>query len=518
MGEYAEAAGGRLDPDEVAAVFAQILDGLAYAHERGVVHRDLKPGNILICGSAPKHRTPNTEHSVFKIADFGLVRLVGEEWVRSQAELSVKMSMSIGGMQTELPEGAGTSTKSMLGTFEYMSPEQKDGKEATAASDVYSVGMMMYRLLTGKQVGPRPPSHYVKGLVPAWDDLILTALEEDATDRFADAAGMRERLPMEGETPVEPVLVDAAHEDLSASPTRQAGVRLPDRAQQPLAQLPPEPTPPPAPKSPPPTPQTDPTAGNALGMEFVCVETGTFLMGSDQAGTLYNEKPVHDVTLTQPFWIGKYTVTQGEYEKLTGKNPSHFQDEEVLKNGFLGIGREVRRASRPRSPLERVSWHDANNFCKALTDRERRAGRLPEGYVYRLPTEAEWEYAARGGAKSRGYKYSGSNNADEVAWYDNNSGGETHEVGQLKPNELGLYDMSGNVWEWCYDWYNDDFYGRSSKTNPVNTAAASTRVRRGGGWYYSARCCRAAFRSRRELIFTSYILGFRVVLAPSISE
>ncbi len=489
MGEYAEAQGGRLDSDEAAAVFAQVLDGLAHAHQHGVIHRDLKPANILIC-------TDGDGYATFKIADFGLVRMIGEEWVRSQAELSVKMSMSIGGMQTELPEGAGASTKSMLGTFEYMSPEQKRGEDATPASDVYSVGLMMYRLLTGKQVGPRPPSYYVKSLDLAWDELILTALEEDASGRFADAAAMRERLPGEPSTASEASSVQHKPQPARPEPIRADTPTASDAA----------------------SPADDPTAGNELGMEFVRVEPGTFQMGSDQADAYKDEKPVHEVTLTHPFWMGKYPVTQGEYEKLTGRNPSHFQDEDVVKSGFLGIGREVRRITHPRFPAEGVSWNNADKFCKALAGRERRAGRLPDGYVYRLPTEAEWEYAARGGNRSRGYTYSGSNNADEVAWYRDNSGGETHEVGQLKANELGLHDMSGNVWEWCYDWYDDDFYGRSPGTNPVNTKAASDRVSRGGCWVGSSGIVRSAYRNRSSPENTGNSLGFRVCLAPSVLE
>jgi len=188
--DYAAAQGGRLPPDEAKVIFTEILEGLAHAHSHGVVHRDLKPSNILICTDADGNAT-------FKIADFGLVRMVGEEWLRSQAEQSVRLSMSLGGVPTQggAPDSSiGSSTRSMLGTFEYMSPEQKRGEDATAASDVYAVGLMMYRLLTGKQVGPRPPSYYIKNLDPVWDDLILTALEEDPQDRFANAANMRYRL------------------------------------------------------------------------------------------------------------------------------------------------------------------------------------------------------------------------------------------------------------------------------------------------------------------------------------
>ena len=239
---------------------------------------------------------------------------------------------------------------------------------------------------------------------------------------------------------------------------------------------------------------TDPTANNVLGMAFVEIAPGPFKMGSNDG----DEKPPHDVRISHRFWMGKFEVTQAEYEKLTGKNPSHFKG--------------------ARNPVEQVSWNDAKAFCEELTERERRAGRLLDGYVYRLPTEAEWEYAARGGNKSRGFKYSGSNNPTDVAWYSDNSGSKTHEVGQLKANELGLHDMSGNVWEWCYDWYDSGYYGKSPGTDPVNTNAASYRVSRGGSWHDSSRFVRSANRDWDRPGDSYGNLGFRVCLAPQIRE
>ena len=236
--------------------------------------------------------------------------------------------------------------------------------------------------------------------------------------------------------------------------------------------------------------ETNPTAGNLLGMEFVKVPAGLFRMGSNDGD--YNEKPVHDVWITRPFWIGKCEVMQAEYEELMGKNPSHSK----------GAG----------SPVECVSWNDAVAFCTKLTERERAAGRLLDEYAYRLPTEAEWEYAARGGTKSKGFMYSGSNCAEDVAWHDRNSGGKMHAVGQKKPNELGIHDMSGNVWEWCGDLYGA--YPSGAVTDPIGARTGQDRVQRGGGWKKGARDCRAACRSW-IVPWPSYRnLGFRVVLGP----
>ncbi len=231
-----------------------------------------------------------------------------------------------------------------------------------------------------------------------------------------------------------------------------------------------------------------------LGLALIPVAAGSFQMGSnDGAG---DEKPVHSVTISKPFWMGKYEVTQGEYEALMGKNPSKFKAD--------------------RNPVEKVSWNDAVSFCGKLTERERKAGRLPSGYEYRLPTEAEWEYAARGGDKGRGYKYAGADNAGDVAWYSDSSGKKTHPVGGKQPNELGLYDMSGNVWEWCYDWYDSDYYKQSGGSDPVNESKASDRVVRGGSWGNSAGNVRSALRYRIRLVGTDDGLGFRVCLARSL--
>ena len=165
LGELAAECGGPIPGQLLLPLLRQVLDGLAYAHTRGAIHRDLKPDNILLTRElGGKLRA--------KIADFGLVRLVGEDWVRSQAELSVKYSLSLRGQATEAAPDVSSSTRSLLGTFEYMSPEQKRGEDATAASDVYTAGLLMYRLLTGRQLDPRPPSYYVDDC-PKWLDQLV---------------------------------------------------------------------------------------------------------------------------------------------------------------------------------------------------------------------------------------------------------------------------------------------------------------------------------------------------------
>jgi formylglycine-generating enzyme required for sulfatase activity len=234
---------------------------------------------------------------------------------------------------------------------------------------------------------------------------------------------------------------------------------------------------------------------NLSGLALVYVAPGSFQMGSNDSDSYRREKPVYHVTISQGYGIGKYPVTQSEYRSIMDRNPSYF------KGG--------------NNPVEQVSWHDAVKYCEKLTARERAAGRLPSGYEYRLPTEAEWEFAARGGVKSRGYKYSGSDNLTSVAWYNGNSGNKNHKVGTKAPNELGIYDMSGNVWEWCRDWY--DSYSSDSQVDPAGPDSGSSRVNRGGSWDNNAfaGACRVAYRDFNSPGYADDDLGFRVAFARS---
>ncbi len=251
----------------------------------------------------------------------------------------------------------------------------------------------------------------------------------------------------------------------------------------------------------------------AKSENFVLVEKGSFTMGDTWGGGYSDEKPTHKVTFNYDFYIGKYEVTFDEYDEFceaTGKS----------KSGDKGWGRGTR-------PVIYVSWWDAIAYCNWLSEKEK----LPKAYDsngnlldkdrrvttditkvlgYRLPTEAEWEYAARGGNKSRGYQYAGSSTIGDVAWYDSNSGGKTQEVGKKAPNELGLYDMSGNVWEWCSDWWDSGYYSKSPTTNPYNSTAGSIRVKRGGGWGISATYSRVALRSNNSPTRAYFNLGFRI--------
>ena len=225
---------------------------------------------------------------------------------------------------------------------------------------------------------------------------------------------------------------------------------------------------------------------NGVSFEMVAVKGGTFTMGctSEQGGDCdSDEKPTHSVTLSD-YYIGKFEVTQELWQAVMGNNPGDFKGNNL--------------------PVEQVSWNDIQDFIRKLNQKT--------GANFRLPTEAEWEYAARGGNKSNGYKYSGSNSIDNVAWYTSNSGSKTHPVGTKSPNELGIYDMSGNVWEWCQDWYGS--YSSGSQTNPTGPSAGSRRVLRGGGWLNFARRCRVSYRHSDDPDYWNNNSGFRLVLVP----
>ncbi|MFM2095378.1 MAG: hypothetical protein RIS70_2502 [Planctomycetota bacterium] len=251
---------------------------------------------------------------------------------------------------------------------------------------------------------------------------------------------------------------------------------------------------------------------NSIGMKLKLIPAGTFTMGSVKGGA---SELSHEVTLTKPFYLGAYEVTQEQYERVIGVNPSQFKN--------------------PRKPVETVTWDDAVEFCRTLSElpEEKAAGR-----VYRLPTEAEWEYACRAGTTTE-YSFGDSeNDLSRHGWFGNNSGKsvldaakllasdeqnyeklllkngcQTHPVGEKQPNAWGLYDMHGNVWEWCSDRFGD--YLKTEVIDPVGPETGSNRVRRGGSWRMVAATCRSAFRGKSFPLTRDAILGFRVAMSAS---
>ena len=227
---------------------------------------------------------------------------------------------------------------------------------------------------------------------------------------------------------------------------------------------------------------------DTLSINMMCVEGGTFMMGATEGDTQAydNEKPAHDVTLTYNYYIAQTEVTQALWKAVMGNNPSTM------------IGDDL--------PVNNVLWEEADAFVKRLSQMT--------GYTFHLPTEAEWEFAARGGKKSKGYLYAGSDDVNEVAWYANNSGGKTHAVGTKKPNELGIYDMSGNAWEWCSDWLAP--YSAEAQVNPIGPATGEYHVYHGGGWNHGQRYARSSHRRTTTEGYVKSALGLRVAIRENI--
>ena len=245
--------------------------------------------------------------------------------------------------------------------------------------------------------------------------------------------------------------------------------------------------------------QTNTRQSHPAEPEMIKVSGGTFRMGctQEQQGSCDDdESPLHSVTVSS-FQIGKYEITQGQWKLIMGTTIRQQRDKAGSDYSIYKIVGEG-----DNYPMYYVSWDEAQAFISRLN--------AATGKSYRLPTEAEWEYAARGGNRSQGYKYSGSNNLYDVAWFTDNSGGQTHPVGTKKANELGIYDMSGNVLEWCLDWYGS--YSASPQQDPVGAGRGSHRVFRGGSWYNDAGYCRVALRCGNSPGNRSRALGFRVVL------
>jgi formylglycine-generating enzyme required for sulfatase activity len=258
----------------------------------------------------------------------------------------------------------------------------------------------------------------------------------------------------------------------------------------------------PAPTALVPDPQPTPTSNdapktvtNSIDMKLVLIPPGEFLMGSPDSDkdARHGETPQHQVRITRPFYLGATEVTQGQYRAVTLQSPSRFKGSDDL-------------------PVEQVSWNDAIAFCDKLSALEKE--RLV-GARYRLPTEAEWEYACRAGSTTRFSFGDDAASLNEFAWYNGNSDRKTHPVGQQRPNAWGLYDIHGNVKEWCWDWYDASYYGQSPGADPLGPSQGAVRVARAGSWVHIPMGCRAAVRDRRAPGARPDDLGFRVVRVQS---
>jgi formylglycine-generating enzyme required for sulfatase activity len=521
-------------PERAARVARLVLDlartvGFAHRLDPPIVHRDLKPANILV-QRANGGRAPSEEYRLW-VADFGIGGVAA-----GQALAPARRNVSQGQFLVTALRGAHTPL--------YASPQQMRGRPPDPRDDVYSLGVIWYQLATSSLVAGRPGgtrwTQRLAGLgVPAAQvELLGACVEEEPTDRPADAAALADQLAallgaaapkpdaaapapapsaapatapaaVSG-TPVEAKCPDCGGPMLlrvgkrgpflgcAAFPacrgTRGAPHELRERALAEAGAAPAAPTP----------PAVASTITNSIGMKLVLVPAGTFLMGSpdgeDQRAD--DEGPQRRVRMTRPFYLGAYPVTQRQYEEVMGDNPSQF-------------GRS--NGGGADHPVEQVSWHDAVLFCRRLSARpaERKAAR-----AYRLPTEAEWEYACRAGtqtASAFGDALSGEQaNFDGNHPYGRAGRGphrrRTSKAGAYSPNAWGLYDMHGNVWEWCDDWYAEGHYAAGPQSNPPGPPSGSQRVLRGGSWNNSGHLCRSARRNKYAPDFRGDTIGFRVAV------
>ncbi len=453
---------GPLTLDDLLPIARLTAEALHAAHQAGVLHRDVKPANLLV-------RRTSSGWEV-RLIDFGL---------------SLRRSL----VQSSLARG-GTHGRSMVGsavagTLHYAAPEQLDPSSSRLVgprSDVFGFGRTCLFALFGVT---RPRSKLIRALPDPWPDLLDDCCDETIDNRPADFAAVLERLK-------------------SASPPERAEEKPQPKAQ-PAA----------SPQQPAPAkPAKKPTS--SIGVTLVRIEPGSFQMGTtkeqiDQLLRLFPdskrewfdaEQPQHRVKIARPFFLGTHPVTQGQYEAIMGSNPSHFKGSDDL-------------------PVETVSWLDAVSFCNKMSEKDKRTPfyRINGtdvadvgGNGYRLPTEAEWEYACRAGMAGLFPWGDDIGKQGEHAWFSNNSDGKAHPVGQKRPNAWGLYDMLGNVWEWCADWYDWKYYASSPSVavDPPGPPKASSRVSRGGGWGIEPRYARSAYRNGRAPEFRRFNLGFRL--------
>ena len=464
---------GALSEQEALAIMVPIMQAVEYLHQHKMSHLDVKPDNVML------KEDPETGETIPVLIDFGLSKHYDKN-------------------------GKPTSTVRVSGFSDGYAPvEQYTGIYFfTPQADVYALAATLYYALVGKdpviaseQTEEKILKNLPKGISDSVKKTILSSMKMQKEERCPSVSIMLADLSASS--------VENAQSDQNENLTKKsnetqvikkthkkhsmriawsvAGIIglvavvwmaiMVFRDILPLSSFNEE--------------LAIPVNSNVY-VELVKVEAGSFNMGAtlEMQKPYRNEKPVHRVTLTNNYYIGKYEVTQALWQAVMGSNPSQIKGDNL--------------------PVETVDWNDCQGFISKLN--------AMTGKRFRLPTEAEWEYAARGGKKSRGYQYSGSNTLGDVAWYDGNSGFKTHAVGTKQPNELGIYDMAGNVLEWCQDRYGS--YSSSPQTNPTRAVGGAGRVNRGGSWYSSARDCRTSFRGT---LVTSDIrsddLGFRLVLS-----
>ena len=502
---------GHLSEAEATRYILKVADALRFVHQHKMTHLDVKPANILL-----------SDNDEPLLIDFGLSKQYDYSTGKATSHTPLGISNGYAPIEQYDPEAAGI-----------FSPEM----------DVYSLGATFFNLLTG--ITPQHASILANNGIPVQElhaknisqraiSVIFQAMEPLRKDRLHDMDSFINLLEKE---PEQEPSEQPATQQLAQPYTVQTIIRegtAPAAVEQHKEQAKARPQPLPKQSHAPvfekkrtywaglgvalsvivvivaivfilnnysqcespdrsiEIPVNEVWTNEAMtfkvyGVSFtmIPVEGGTFTIGatSEMENPCDDEKPTHQVTLSSYYYIGETEVTQALWEAVMGSNPSEFKGDDL--------------------PVEKVSWKDCQTFISKLN--------ALTGKYFRLPTEAEWEFAARGGNQSRHTQYSGSSRIDDVAWYDGNSGDKPHPVKTKQPNELGIYDMTGNVWEWCLDWYGS--YSSYAQTDPTGVGSGSKRVFRGGSFASDSRYCRSSCRYSSTPEFSSDALGLRLVLS-----
>ena len=494
---------GNISLEEALPILRQMAEALDYAHDLKVMHRDIKPSNVML-----------TLDGKVKVMDFGLAAQIYSSLTHVSRAYH------------------GTS-----GTRAYMAPEQWRGKPQGASADQYALAVMAYEMLAGrlpfdatdieilKHAVLEEAVEPIKGVPAFANSALRRALSKESADRFPSCAEFVKALGEEGAgtSPLRRIVVGVSvvaiiavlvgTAVLFASRTQQ-DAPTPHTRQDAPAQSTRQDAPAQSTQLALPATMAVPLPGG-VQLELIKVEAGSFVMGSLDE----KEKKFGRVTLTKDFMLGKFEVTQEQYMAVMRTNPSWEPKGE-------------------KYPVTQVNWNAACAFCAKVTRLEQAAGRLPEGYVFDLPTEAQWEFAARGGKLSKHFKYCGSNNVDDVAWYYANAGREPldyipnwkelkeriimngntpHPVGEKLPNELGFYDMSGNVWEWCLDKcdFPEGEIAAPLLTDAIDpcSVSGSQFILRGGCFFLIENSCSSVSRFSNRNVGNPNS-GFRVALVP----
>lgn len=503
---------GWLPSEEVVRIILPVCEALQYAHAQGIVHRDIKPENVLI-----------DEDGNVKLADFGLAKFRNADGDAASA--------------LTLPQH-------VVGTVGYMSPEQRTSfREADHRADIYALGVMLYEMLTGSLPTPdyQPPSRRTT-VDRRVDRIVARCLRESPSERYQSVVDLvydlRRLSAPQHKFRIQSrwlllvaalaTLVLLAY-GLSHGIRSQGLERMPTSAPQSLVRT---------------FPIPDATATqqewaarldvpwqftNQSGIRFVLIPPVEFLMGlspdelrealaeGDPADghrqqCLLSSAPQKPVIISRAFYVSRYEITQEQYRLVTGTSPAHFSP--------TGPGKDLADGDMSRCPVERVTWDDAVEFCRLLSERERLPAEQTGGY--RLPTEAEWEYCCRAGTAT---PYAFGESADDMphyGWVMSNSDRHPHPVGQLEPNPFGLHDLYGNVWEWCHDWWDPEYY--AARQPPLHdppgaeNSPVGERIIRGGYFGESPAIWRSGYRDACAPDRAFYHIGFRIVLPAAALE